>query len=113
MSQLSAIGYCRGCVRFRSYMKRKLVVACVALLVSFNLAVGYKLLTGNAAADSNTDYFNLTVFTRALQLVRQDYVDESKTSYRGLTYSALPGMLNGLHPPTQFIKPPHSNATKD
>ena len=59
-------------------MKRKLVVTFVALLVSFNLAVGYKLLTGNAAADSNTDYFNLTVFTRALQLVRQDYVDEKQ-----------------------------------
>ena len=60
-------------------MKRKLVVLMVALLVSFNLAVGYRVLTGNATADSNTDYFNLTVFTRALQLVRQDYVDENKT----------------------------------
>src|ERR1700730_7936270 len=105
MSQLSPIGYSRGCVRFHSYMKRKLVVAFVALLVSFNLAVGYKLLTGNAAADSNTDYFNLTVFTRALQLVRQDYVDEGKTSYRGLTYSALHGMLNSLDPHSQFMEP--------
>ena len=70
-------------------MKRKFVVLLVALLVSFNLAVGFKVLTGNAVADSNTDYFNLTVFTRALQLVRQDYVDENKTSYRGRTYAAL------------------------
>jgi carboxyl-terminal processing protease len=87
-------------------MKRKLVVLFVALLVSFNLAVGYKILTGKAAADSaNGDYFNLTVFTRALQLVRQDYVDESKTSYRGLTYSALHGMLNSLDPHSQFMEP--------
>jgi carboxyl-terminal processing protease len=87
-------------------MKRKLVVLFVALLVSFNLAVGYKILTGKAAADSaNGDYFNLTVFTRALQLIRQDYVDESKTSYRGLTYSALHGMLNSLDPHSQFMEP--------
>ena len=86
-------------------MKRKLVVLMVALLVSFNLAVGYRVLTGNATADSNTDYFNLTVFTRALQLVRQDYVDENKTSYRGLTYSALHGMLNSLDPHSQFMEP--------
>jgi carboxyl-terminal processing protease len=86
-------------------MKRKLVVLTVALLVSFNLAVGYRVLTGNATADSNTDYFNLTVFTRALQLVRQDYVDENKTSYRGLTYSALHGMLNSLDPHSQFMEP--------
>ena len=86
-------------------MKRKLVVLLVALLVTFNLAVGYKVLTGNAAADSNADYFNLTVFTRALQLVRQDYVDENKTSYRGLTYSALHGMLNSLDPHSQFMEP--------
>src|ERR1700757_1346689 len=86
-------------------MKRKLVVLMVALLVSFNLAVGYRVLTRNATADSNTDYFNLTVFTRALQLVRQDYVDENKTSYRGLTYSALHGMLNSLDPHSQFMEP--------
>jgi carboxyl-terminal processing protease len=87
-------------------MKRKLVVLFVALLVSFNLAVGYKILAGKAAADSaGGDYFNLTVFTRALQLVRQDYVDENKTSYRGLTYSALHGMLNSLDPHSQFMEP--------
>ena len=101
----TSLAICNGCVTFRSYMKRKLVVVLVALLVGFNLAVGFKVLTGNAAADSNTDYFNLTVFTRALQLVRQDYVDESKTSYRGLTYSALHGMLNSLDPHSQFMEP--------
>src|ERR1700741_1765112 len=96
-----------------SYMKRKLVVLMVALLVSFNLAVGYRVLTGNATADSNTDYFNLTGFTRALQLVRQDYVDESKTSYRGLTYSALHGMLNSLDPHSQFMEPPDFRDMED
>ena len=94
-------------------MKRKLVVLMVALLVSFNLAVGYRVLTGNATADSNTDYFNLTVFTRALQLVRQDYVDENKTSYRGLTYSALHGMLNSLDPHSQFMEPPDFRDMED
>ncbi|MGA8479637.1 MAG: S41 family peptidase [Chthoniobacterales bacterium] len=85
---------------------RKFSLVALALLVCFNLVVGYKVLTSSASAESSeTEYSNLSVFTRALQLVRQDYVDENKVALKDLTYSALRGMLNSLDPHSQFMEP--------
>jgi carboxyl-terminal processing protease len=87
-------------------MKRKIVYAFLSLLLIFNLAVGVRVLTSSAAADSDdAGYENLTVFTRALQLIRQDYVDPNKIGYKDLTYSALRGMLSSLDPHSQFMEP--------
>ncbi len=88
-------------------MKRKVLYSFLSLLLVFNLVVGVKVLTSRAAADSDdAGYENLTVFTRALQLIRQDYVDANKIGYRDLTYSALRGMLGSLDPHSQFMEPP-------
>jgi carboxyl-terminal processing protease len=87
-------------------MKRKVLYGFLSLLLVFNLLVGVKILTSSAAADSDdAGYENLTVFTRALQLIRQDYVDANKIGYRDLTYSALRGMLGSLDPHSQFMEP--------
>jgi len=40
-----------------------------------------------------------------MQLIRQDYVDESKVDYKELAYSALRGMLDNLDPHSQFMEP--------
>jgi carboxyl-terminal processing protease len=85
---------------------RRFTLVAFGLLICFNLAVGYKILTGNASAESSeSEYSSLTIFTRALQLVRQDYVDENKVALKDLTYSALRGMLNSLDPHSQFMEP--------
>lgn len=87
-------------------MKRKILYCFLSLLLIFNLAVGVRVLTSSAAADSDdAGYENLTVFTRALQLIRQDYVDANKIGYKDLTYSALRGMLGSLDPHSQFMQP--------
>ena len=87
-------------------MKRKILYCFLGLLLIFNLAVGVRVLTSSAAADSDdAGYENLTVFTRALQLIRQDYVDPNKIGYKDLTYSALRGMLGSLDPHSQFMQP--------
>jgi carboxyl-terminal processing protease len=87
-------------------MKRKILYGFLGLLLIFNLAVGVRVLTSSAAADSDdAGYENLTVFTRALQLIRQDYVDSNKIGYKDLTYSALRGMLGSLDPHSQFMQP--------
>jgi len=87
-------------------MKRKILYCFLGLLLIFNLAVGVRVLTSSAAADSDdAGYENLTVFTRALQLIRQDYVDANKIGYKDLTYSALRGMLGSLDPHSQFMQP--------
>ena len=53
----------------------------------------------------DSPYEQLEILTRAMQLIRQDYVNESKTSYKVLTYSALHGMLESLDPHSQFMEP--------
>jgi carboxyl-terminal processing protease len=53
----------------------------------------------------DSPYEQLEILTRAMHLIRQDYVNESKTSYKELTYSALHGMLESLDPHSQFMEP--------
>jgi len=48
-------------------------------------------------------YEQLQLITRAMQLIRQDYVDESKTDYSDLAHNALRGMLDELDPHSQFM----------
>jgi carboxyl-terminal processing protease len=55
--------------------------------------------------DPQSPYDNVQVLARAMQLIRQDYVDDGKVSYRDLTYSALRGMLAELDPHSQFMEP--------
>ena len=55
--------------------------------------------------DPESPYDNVQVLARAMQLIRQDYVDDGKISFRDLTYSALRGMLAELDPHSQFMEP--------
>ena len=55
-------------------------------------------------ADNADDSYQYTLlFARVLQLIRQDYVDPAKVSYKDLTYAALRGMLSSLDPHSQFL----------
>lgn len=56
-------------------------------------------------ADKDSPYENMHVLARAMQLIRQDYVNDSKITYRDLTYSALRGMLSDLDPHSSFMDP--------
>jgi carboxyl-terminal processing protease len=60
---------------------------------------------GSAEADDKSDesYQYTLLFARVMQLVRQDYVDPDKVSYKDLTYAALRGMLSSLDPHSQFL----------
>ena len=59
------------------------------------------------AGDEKPDggYTSMAVFARALQLIRQDYVDAGRAGYRRLTHAALRGMLSSLDPHSQFMDP--------
>jgi len=50
-------------------------------------------------------YSQIAIFAKALELVRQDYVDENKTSYHDLVTAAMKGMLSSLDPHSQFMDP--------
>jgi carboxyl-terminal processing protease len=58
-------------------------------------------------------YASLSVFAKVLQLVRQDYVDEAKSSYQSLISAALRGMLSSLDPHSQFLEPREYKAVQD
>lgn len=86
-------------------MKKRALQALVALLVIFNVAVGVRVYHAVAAQEKDASgYASIAVFARALQLVRQDYVDEEKVSYDELTHAALKGMLGNLDPHSQFME---------
>lgn len=50
-------------------------------------------------------YKEMKTLARAIELVRQDYVDGDKTGYEDLTYNALRGMLAELDPHSDFLDP--------
>ncbi len=53
----------------------------------------------------DSPYEQMQILARAMQLIRQDYVDDSKVAYKDLTYEALQGMLSSLDPHSQFMEP--------
>lgn len=55
--------------------------------------------------DDASPYREMKTVARAMELVRQEYVDESKTDYEALAYSALRGMLENLDPHSDFMEP--------
>ncbi len=61
----------------------------------------WRSVSGAEQPDESYEYTLL--FARVMQLVRQDYVDQSKVGYKDLTYAALRGMLSSLDPHSQFL----------
>jgi carboxyl-terminal processing protease len=87
-------------------MKRRLVISTVACLLFINVLLGFRFYSVRAAgAEDETGYAQISVFARAVQLIRQDYVDGQKTSYHDLIYAAMKGMLSSLDPHSQFMDP--------
>ena len=87
-------------------MKKRLLQSLIAVLVVFNVAVGVRVYQAVGAQEKDdSGYSSIAVFARAMQLVRQDYVDEKKVSYEALTHAAMRGMLGDLDPHSQFMEP--------
>src|SRR5438045_6992525 len=55
--------------------------------------------------EEDNGYSQIAIFAKALELIRQDYVDENKTSYHDLVNAAMKGMLSSLDPHSQFMDP--------
>jgi carboxyl-terminal processing protease len=58
-----------------------------------------------AKNQDDNGYSQISIFAKAIQLIRQDYVDGNKTSYHDLITAALKGMLSSLDPHSQFMDP--------
>lgn len=88
-------------------MKRRLLPSTFAGLLFINVLLGFRFFSIRAAGptDDETGYAQISVFAKAVQLIRQDYVDSKKTSYHDLIYAAMKGMLASLDPHSQFMDP--------
>lgn len=86
-------------------MKHRVLLGAFGLLVLATLfGIGFHTV-GAADQDDDTGYSQIAIFAKAVQLIRQDYVDGNKTSYHELITAALKGMLGSLDPHSQFMDP--------
>jgi carboxyl-terminal processing protease len=86
--------------------KRRLIYGVVVTVLSLNVLIGARVYFSSAqAADKESAYPSLELFSYAMEKVRKDYVDGQKLSYKDLVYAALKGMLNTLDPHSEFMDP--------
>src|SRR5204863_10181276 len=58
-----------------------------------------------AKSQEDNGYAQISIFAKAIELIRQDYVDGNKTCYHDLITAALKGMLSSLDPHSKFMDP--------
>src|SRR3989475_7156087 len=89
----------------QSKMKRRILIGAFGLsAVALLFSIGFHSLSA-ADQDEDSGYSQIAIFAKAVQLIRQDYVDGNKTSYHDLITAALKGMLGSLDPHSQFMDP--------
>src|SRR5882757_2247992 len=87
-------------------MKKRIIYGLVALLLVANLGVGARLYFRSAeAAEKDSAYPSLELFSYVMEKVRREYVDGKKLTYQQLVYGALKGMINTLDPHSEFMEP--------
>ena len=87
-------------------MKRRLIYGVLATALTVNLLIGARIYMSTAqAAEKDSPYQSIELFSTVLEKVRKDYVDGQNLKYQDLVYGALKGMLNTLDPHSEFMEP--------
>ncbi|HWX22082.1 MAG TPA: S41 family peptidase [Candidatus Binatia bacterium] len=86
-------------------MKRRVIYGAVTVTLIFNLLIGARIFYPAQAAEKDSAYPSLELFSYVMEKVRKDYVDGQKLTYQDLVYGALKGMLNTLDPHSEFMEP--------
>src|SRR6266478_6479447 len=87
-------------------MKRRVIYGAVVAALGINLLIGARLYHSSAqAAEKDSAYPSLELFSYVMERVRKDYVDGQKLTYQDLVYGALKGMLSTLDPHSEFMEP--------
>jgi len=84
-------------------MKQRALLTAILGLFLFAAPVWAAGATGEG--DDDNGYSQISIFAKALEVIRQDYVDGNKTGYHDLVTAALKGMLSSLDPHSQFMDP--------
>ncbi len=86
-------------------MKRRVIYGALSAVLLVNLLIGARVYLSTAeAAERDSVYPNLELFSYVMEKVRKDYVDGQKLTYHDLVYAALKGMLNTLDPHSEFME---------
>lgn len=94
-------------------MKRRFIFGSVLALLAIHLAVGAYTFHASAAADKESAYPSLEVFTYVMEKVRREYVDGSSLTYKELVHNAVKGMIQELDPHSEFMEPSSFKDLKD
>jgi carboxyl-terminal processing protease len=87
-------------------MKRRIASGTIIGLLLFTLACAVHFPRAWAAnEEEDNGYSQISIFAKAVQLIRQDYVDGNKTGYHDLITAAMKGMLSSLDPHSQYMDP--------
>jgi carboxyl-terminal processing protease len=87
-------------------MKRRLIFGLVTAVLVFNALIGARLYINSAeAAQKDSPYPNLRLFSDVVEKVRKDYVEGQDLTYQDLVYGALKGMIDKLDPHSEFLDP--------
>jgi carboxyl-terminal processing protease len=84
-------------------MRRFMILPLLACLLLGLLPAVFAQEEQPGKSEEDNGYAQISIFAKALELIRQDYVDENKTSYHDLINAAMKGMLSSLDPHSQFM----------
>src|SRR6266536_5795549 len=87
-------------------MRRPIVILSLVCLLVLGVLSGVRAQEAQPGKnEEDNGYSQISIFAKAIELIRQDYVDEHKTSYPDLVTAAMKGMLSSLDPHSQFMAP--------
>src|SRR6266705_4406940 len=86
-------------------MRRSVIISLLACFVLVTFPGVFAQEAQPRKSEEDNGYAQISIFAKTLELLRQDYVDENKTSYHDLVTAAMKGMLSSLDPHSQFMDP--------
>jgi carboxyl-terminal processing protease len=86
-------------------MRRVVIIPLLACVLFGAIPGAFAQEVQPPKTEGDNGYSQIAIFAKALELIRQDYVDENKTSYSDLVTAAMKGMLSSLDPHSQFMDP--------
>src|SRR5213595_2424833 len=86
-------------------MRRVMIIPLLVCLLLCAFPGAFAQEAQPAKSEEDNGYAQISIFAKALELIRQDYVDANKTSYHELITSAMKGMLASLDPHSQYMDP--------
>src|SRR6201981_1885709 len=86
-------------------MRRSVIISLLACLVLGAFPGVFAQEAQPRKSEEDNGYSHISIFAKTLEFLRQDYVDENKTSYHDLVTAAMKGMLSSLDPHSQFMDP--------